>query len=104
MPKVYVPNRSFHDFSDAKRFGSLVFLTEGMVNRMNVNQITRQCMLAMGDATGDDFIVVSSLSVITSIAAGIMAYAFGRINFLIWEGQQYVERNVVLGDELPREP
>lgn len=98
MPKVYVPNRSFHDFKDAARFGELVFLTEGMVNRMNVNKITRQCMVAMKGATAGDFIVVSSLSIITAIASSLMAFAFGRINFLIWEDDHYIERNIVLGD------
>lgn len=99
MPrKVYVPNRSFHDFTDAARFGELVFLTDGLVNRLNVNQLTRRCMDAMADAKEDDFVLVSSLSIINAVASSIMAFAFGKVNFLIWEDDHYVERNIVLGD------
>lgn len=93
-PKVYVPNKSHHDFSEAERFGELVFLTEGIVNRYNVNDICRRCASVMHDASEGDHILISSLTVINMIAAAIMAHKFGRVNFLMFQNGGYVSREL----------
>lgn len=94
--KVFVPNKSHHDFSGAARFGDLVFLTEGVVKRLNVNHLYREISDKLKDATADDYILVSSLSILNAIIASIMAYRFGRINFLIFNHGDYYPREVVL--------
>lgn len=98
MPKVFVPNRSHHDFADAARFGDIVYLTDGIVNRFQINQIYRQCKAIMKDATEQDFILVSSLSIINAIAASIMARRFNRVNFLIFNSRdrRYEAREIIV--------
>ena len=104
QPKVYIPNKSFHNFSDAKRFGELVFCTEGTINREDVQTITRLVVTAMEEAEAGDYIMISSLSVINSIMCGIFAGRFGRINFLMFddEMQRYVSRKIVLQEVLDK--
>ena len=98
QPKVYIPNRSFHNFSDAKRFGDLVFCTEGTINREDVQNITRLVVAAMEGAEAGDYIMISGLSVINSIMCGIFVGRFGRINFLMFDDdtQRYISRKIVL--------
>lgn len=96
MPKVYVPNRSHHDFTDAERFGELVFLTEGYLNRFNINQIFLQCSEAMKDAHIEDYILISSLSIVNAAAASLMAERFGKLNFLIFDQRRYVHHEVLI--------
>lgn len=100
MPKVFVPNRSGHDFSPAKSFGDLVYVTDGLVNRYQVNQLYRLCMEALKDAGPDDYILVSSLTIINSIMAMILGARFGRVNFLLYSKKEdgYEPRTIVLNN------
>lgn len=96
--RVYIPNKSHHDFSGAERFGELVFLTEGIVRRLNVNQLYRECYEKMKDAHAEDYILVSSLSVLNLIVGSIMAHKFGRVNMLLFHHGDYVPREIILDD------
>lgn len=100
MRKVYVPNKSHHDFKKAERFGQLVYLTDGVVNRFAVNQLYRECGAAMKDATAEDYILVSSLSILNAVAASIMAHRFGCVNFLVFDTTKrtYEPREILLSD------
>ncbi|KKK50617.1 hypothetical protein LCGC14_3123220, partial [marine sediment metagenome] len=73
QPRVYVPNKGGHDFSDAYRFGDVVFITEGPLKRYALQEFYRICVDKMKDACSDDFIVIISLTSICMVAAAIMA-------------------------------
>jgi hypothetical protein len=104
QPKVYIPYKSYHNFNDAKRFGELVFCTDRMINREDVQYITRLVVAAMEGAEASDYIMISGLSVINSIMCGIFVGRFGRINFLMFndDTQSYVSRKVVLTDVIDK--
>jgi len=82
-PRVYIPNLGFHDYTKAQKWGKLVFLTRGTVDRFEVGKIARSCADAMAEAESDDYLMITSLSVINSIASGILSRRFGRVNFLL---------------------
>lgn len=96
--KVYIVNKSAHDFSPANRFGEPVFLSEGPMNRYSVNNMVRQFTDIMKDSEPDDYIVPCSLNVMNSIASAIFAYKHGRLNFLLFKAGDYIERNVILDE------
>lgn len=97
--RVYIPNKSFHSFEGAKDFGDLIFITEGSVNRFNVNNVFRACLDAMFDARPEDYLLVSSLGILNAAAASIMAMKFGRINFLLFDNYgKYVVREIYFSD------
>jgi len=93
---VFIPNKSPHDFSDALRFGRFVFLTEGSIGRYRTNTIFRDITDKMEEAMEDDHLLVASLSIISAIASAILAYRFGRVNYLLFRDGAYVERVVKL--------
>jgi hypothetical protein len=93
-PNVYIPNKAGHDFSDAERFGELVFLTQGIVKRYSTNHIYRQLIEGMSGALSQDYLLISSLSIINAIAASILARQFGKVNYLLFSGGSYMERTV----------
>ncbi len=100
-PKVYIPNKGGHDYSDAERFGPLVFLTEGKIKRYSVNTLYREIADGMSDAIPEDFILVSSLNILNSICSAIMSRQFGRVNFLLFCNGEYIERNLMIDALLP---
>ena len=96
MSKVYVVNRSAHDFSAAEQFGKIVFLSEGPMNRYACNNMYRAFSEVMKDSCEGDYIVPCSLNVMNSIACAMFAKKHGRLNLLLFKSGDYIERNLVI--------
>ena len=95
MPTVYIVNRSYHDFDDASQFGTLKFLSNGIMNRYGTNFMARQFEEAMEGSSQDDYLVPCSLNVMNMIAAAIFVHKHGRLNLLLYKKGTYIERNLV---------
>jgi len=96
MAKVFIVNKSAHDFSEAEKFGEVSFLSEGAVNRYSTNNMHRMFDEAMKDSSPGDYIVPCSLNVMNSIACAIFAHKHGKLNLLLFKQGRYLERNLVL--------
>ncbi len=96
MAKVYIVNRSSHDFGPAESYGEIVFLSEGPMNRYATNQMVRMFDDAMKDSSPSDYIVPCSLNVMNSLACAIFASKHHRLNLLLYKDGTYIERNHVL--------
>lgn len=99
MPKVFVVSKSSHDFSGAKKYGELVFLSEGAINRYHCNNMYRQFMEVLKKSKPDDFILPCGLSVMNSIACASFATLHKRLNLLLFRKGRYVERNMVFNNK-----
>jgi len=61
MRKVFVVNRGCHDHSDAERFGELVFLSEGAINRYAVANMYREFVQQLRNSQEEDFLLITDL-------------------------------------------
>ena len=95
MSHVYVVNRSAHDFSPAEKFGQIIFLSEGPMNRYSTNNMHRRFTEVMKDSSEHDYIVPCSLNVMNSIASSVFAVMHKRLNLLLFKEGEYLERNMV---------
>ena len=91
--KVFIVNKSAHDFTAAKKFGKIIFLSAGPVNRYATNSMIRDFAEAMKDSCGTDYIVLCSLNVMNSIACSIFTHKHGTLNLLLFKDGKYIERN-----------
>jgi len=91
--KVFIVNKSSHDFKPAEAFGEVIYLSEGSINRYATNSMVRQFSDIMKDSEGSDYIVPCSLNVMNSIACAIFAHKHGRLNLLLFKDGLYLERN-----------
>ena len=96
MAKVFIVNKSNHDFSAAEQYGEPVFLSEGPMNRYSTNNMMRVFGERMKDSDEHDYIVPCSLNVMNSIACAIFAYKHGKLNLLLFKEGSYIERNHIL--------
>ncbi len=94
--KVYIVNKSTHDFREAMEHGDLIFLSEGPMNRYGTNHMFRIFGEKMKDSTADDYIVPCSLNVMNAVACAIFARKHGTLNLLLFKEGSYIERNHVL--------
>jgi hypothetical protein len=100
---VFIPNKSAHNFSDAERYGELVFLTEGTVARYNVSGLAEKIADKMRKAEKADFILITSLNILNSITTAIFARRFGRVNYLMFRDGHYIDRSIIVDDLYLRE-
>lgn len=96
MSKVFIVNKSSHDFSAAEQYGELIFLSNGPVNRYSTNHMHRIFADKMKDSSPEDYIVPCSLNVMNALACAIFAHKHGKLNLLLFKGGVYLERNHVL--------
>lgn len=96
MAKVYIVNKSSHDFAPAEQYGQVKFLSAGSMNRYATNSMIRLFTEGMEDSEPTDYIVPCSLNVMNSIACAIFAHKHGRLNLLLYKDGVYIERNHVL--------
>ena len=103
--KVYIVNKGGHNHEDAQRFGELVALSEGNINRFAANSIYRRFVTLLRNSSPEDYILITGLSIMSSIACSIFARLHGRLNLLLYKttrGERegyYVERTIMI-DEL----
>lgn len=95
MTKVFVVNKSAHDFSEAEKYGELVFITKGRLNRFNINDMHRQASEILEHSNTHDYIVPCSLNILNSIVCSTFAVMHKRLNILLFKQGSYIERNIV---------
>lgn len=94
MPKIFIANRGSHDFEPAKRFGELVFITEGDLNKFAIGNIYRTFASVLALATPEDFFLPTSLPILSAIGTGILVNKFGVVKYLLFRGGQYIVRTI----------
>ena len=102
MSKVYIINRSIHDFSAAAEFGELVYLSDGSINRFNTSKIYRLFYPVLKTSHKNDYILISGLTIMNLVAAFIFTMKHRRLNLLLFRTyknkKEYLER-ILIGDE-----
>ena len=99
MPRVFIPNQGAHYYSPAKMFGTIEFLTEGLLDPVSRGKMYRVLDVALKDSDDTDYLMISSLSILSSVAASILAFKHGRVNFLLYKEGKYVQRTIVLNQQ-----
>lgn len=100
MARVYVVNKGGHDYSDASRYGELFFLSEGQVSKYATNKIFRQFAMQLRESTEQDWILITSLTIMACIACACFSFLHGKLNLLIYKDGKYVDRKLVLSELL----
>jgi hypothetical protein len=96
--KVYIVSDGGHDYSDARRFGELVFLTDAPVRKDDIHLMHDMLKMKMQDATADDFLIVSGLTSLCMVATFIQAAAWGEVNLLVINEGKYQPKRLFWTD------
>jgi len=100
--KVFIPNRSGHDFSAAESYGELVFVSEGYIKKYNIAEMYRLCAEVIEASDETDYILQTGLPTLFGVLCASFAFKHGRLNLLLHEVNtsmphgRYVERQLVL--------
>lgn len=98
--KVYVLGKGGHDYSDAERYGKLVFLDIPTYARWDIDRLYRELEEGLQDADKDDLFIVSHLASHCCVATALLIEWFGRVNFLIFRKDKYEEHKLVVNPDV----
>ena len=94
--KVYIVSNGGHDYSDAKRYGELVFLTDEVIRKDDIAQMYRVLSPILDEAEADDLLLISSLTSLCVVATAILSARFGEIHLLLYKDGRYEQRDLIL--------
>jgi len=104
MAKVYVINKGGHDYSDAKRFGELHFLSEGPISKFAISKIYRDFAMTLRESAPTDYILLTGLTVMACIACSCFSFLHsGKLNLLLFKNGKYIERKLMIADLLTKD-
>ena len=92
--KVYVVSKT-HDCSEAEQYGSLVYLTEGMLNPYAIGTLVSKMKGVLKHSKPDDWLLLNGLPTAQCIAMGILASMHGSVNLLMFRKGKYITRKAV---------
>ena len=101
MSKVYVINKSCHDYSKAEKYGKLIYLTKDSYNRFSTGKMFRRFRDGLKDSDPEDLLLISGLTIMSCVACSMFAAKHKRLNLLLYNGgpnveEGYVKRTIVL--------
>lgn len=97
-PTVFIVNKSHHDFSAARHYGDLRFITEGEVSKFDTAQMLRDAEAAVEQSQPGDFLVLNSFPLLCSLVTAVFAAKHGRVDLLVFQNSRYVKRSYTLLD------
>ena len=82
---VYIVNKGGHDYTNAKKYGKLTYMSEGMIDRYATGVIYRLFAEKLKNFKEDDYLLLGGSTVMNSIACGIIGRKFGILHLLIFK-------------------
>jgi len=102
MPKVYIVNRSVHDYSSAERYGEIEYLSTGNLQRFSTSKAYRKFWPILSKSAPNDYLMLSGMPMLSIVAAFILVMKHKRLNLLIFNPvgnkKGYLER-ILIGDD-----
>lgn len=97
MRKIYIVNKSCHDYSAAEHYGEIKYLSTGNLNRFDTVDIYRKFSATLEKSDSLDYLLLSGLAIMNSIACAIFAVHHHRLNLLLWNAKkaEYIEKTIV---------
>lgn len=87
-PKVWVVNYAGHDYSDAKRFGELDFITKGYVSRGHPDRLLYDVSETIAETEPFDWLLPSGLIALNVLAVVVWKQKHGSVNLLLHDPKE----------------
>ena len=84
MRRVFIVNDQGYNYGYASRWGQLVNLTSGRINKHRLSDLQVQVEAIFGDCDPEDYILPSGPSLLTALVCSIFAAKHKRLNLLLY--------------------
>ena len=83
---VFIVNKGFHDYSPAEKFGELVYMSTNPngISQFQASTMARLFEPYIENSSPNDYILVTSYTVMISVASAMFAAKHKKLNLLIY--------------------
>lgn len=96
---VWVVNFSGHDYSDARRFGEIDFLTKGYVSRGSLDRMLGTVAEQIAQTSPSDWLLPSGLIPLNVLAAACWFEKHNGLRLLLWDDKHNRYRTMEVGED-----
>lgn len=82
-PRVFVTNFAGHDYSNAERFGEIVWITRGYISFHSLDRVKYQICEQVFKSTPEDWLLLSGIPVICVVSALFWYHLHRKVKLLI---------------------
>lgn len=96
--RVFILNDGGQNYQPAEKFGELIYCTEGKLDKFDISNMYRELSETLADSEPHDYIVLTSLSSLCSVACAMMGSMHGELHLLVYDVKtsEYVARDLML--------
>ena len=91
---VYIPCPGSHDYSAAEKYGNFVYLSDRVHHKYATTMMFRDFYPKLTRSKADDYLLVVGPTIQVLVAASMIASLHKRINLLIYDHEDYVEKSI----------
>lgn len=104
MARVFIINDAGHNYFDAERYGDIVVMTSGLIDKFAVTAMLRIFKGYLSTSAPSDFLLISGPTVMNAIACAEFAALHNRLNILTWKfekdgNDRYIHHRLVLDNK-----
>lgn len=99
--RVFVTNFSGHDYTDAKRYGELYYITRHYVSFGHLDRVKVDILKAIVEqgAKATDYLLLSGRDIISVVAALFWYEMFGQAKLLVWDKKEHQYQELLISQE-----
>lgn len=96
MNRVFVVSNSGHDFSPARVFGDIAFLSSGPIGKFNTDTMQERFLEELISSGPGDYIIPCGMNIMNIVACSIFSDIHHRLNLLIFDSNSkcYKPQNI----------
>lgn len=85
VKKVYITNVAGHDFTPAKSYGELRFITTGYVSFQSLDRVKADIAQSILESDPEDWLCLTGVPILQVVSAVAWFYKHGKVNLLVWD-------------------
>jgi hypothetical protein len=95
--RVYIVNFQTKNFNSAKKYGELVYITQGYLDLKKIDEYRSKLERYVDMASPTDSLILNGPAVINTLLTILWFRKFGYLNILSWDGRAFVYSHNVVG-------
>jgi hypothetical protein len=98
--RVFVTNYAGHDYSQAEKYGELVYITKGYVSFHSLDRVKYRVCEEVNKSTSEDWLLLSGIPVICVMAALYWQWKHTKVKLLVHDKKNDGEyRELLISDK-----
>lgn len=99
-PRVFVTNFAGHDYSEAEKYGEIVWITRGYISFHSLDRVKYRICEEVDKSTSEDWLLLSGIPIVCVLAALYWQWKHNKVKLLVHDKKKNGEyRELIVSDK-----